>query len=572
MVSRLLFSATFAALTFASAAESTGQAIAAQQPVQSFSPPFFDPQAFAFARLDLTKIDPDAVEQSLRSELAELKLRDFAAGLADRHIRHLAARLRRLKELKVEHVYVILTLYGLRAQLDLLWRDSAEFLYAVVPVTAAADPAEVMRVFAQDPPGTGTLRTSQNARGNVVVSRQSYPPESTWPALHFHSAAHVNDATHGNIVIAGPPQIVDYVIKSQGADRTSAQTALAYAGDGPAQLVVAPSGIFAQIALEVLGPVPAGPGMSLGHSLAGFQWAAFGLESENGKLRARLTIQSRDNAAAQGLKGLIDRGLTALADNDDTAQLLGPLARLVELKVEDSQIIWQIDAEHTPADKLRTALRPAVREMEIRLGTKQSIDNLRAIGLAFHNTHDVYKAYPTPANYDQDGKPLLSWRVHVLPYVEEGNLYRQFRRNETWDSEHNKKLIEQMPSVYRRPFADSKSVKTPYLMPLGEKTVFQRGKKTTMAEIRDGTSKTISIVEVDPEHEVIWTKPDDWEVDWQNPTKGLAGGPRKTFAAVLHDNSVRLLPATIPADQLRALLTGNGGELVDRQWFPELNR
>jgi hypothetical protein len=127
-----------------------------------------------------------------------------------------------------------------------------------------------------------------------------------------------------------------------------------------------------------------------------------------------------------------------------------------------------------------------------------------------------------------------------------------------------------MPAVYRRPFADPKTTKTPYQFPIGEKTVFQSGKKSTFADVRDGTVKTIGVVEVDPEHEVIWTKPDDWEVDWNDPAQGLAGGPGTTFVACFLDNAVREIRESIDKDMLRALLTGSGGEpLPDAATFGE---
>jgi hypothetical protein len=260
------------------------------------------------------------------------------------------------------------------------------------------------------------------------------------------------------------------------------------------------------------------------------------------------------------MQRLIDLGIeTAVKHSTEDSQLTA-IAELIDWQVVGDQLHWRIDQDHTPPATLAAALRPLLTAQQVRLGLDQSIDNMKHIALSFHNLHDIYKALPTPANYDQDGKPLLSWRVHVLPYVEEGKLYREFRRDEPWDGPHNKKLIARMPAVYRRPLAAANTTSTPYLLPIGEKTVFQPGKKTTLGDIRDGTAKTIGVVEVDPEHEVIWTKPDDWEVDWKDPTKGLTGGPGNSFVAGFMDGSVRAIAETINKDYLRALLTSNGGE------------
>jgi hypothetical protein len=81
---------------------------------------------------------------------------------------------------------------------------------------------------------------------------------------------------------------------------------------------------------------------------------------------------------------------------------------------------------------------------------KQTRDNLKQIALAMHNYVDQQGTFPPSAIYAADGAtPLLSWRVALLPYLGEGQLYRQFKFDEPWDSEHNKKLLAQMPAVYR---------------------------------------------------------------------------------------------------------------------------
>ena len=76
-----------------------------------------------------------------------------------------------------------------------------------------------------------------------------------------------------------------------------------------------------------------------------------------------------------------------------------------------------------------------------------STNNLKQIALAFHSYHDATNGLPGNIT-DKDGKPLLSWRVAILPYVEESELYRQFKLEEPWDSANNKKLIEKMPGLY----------------------------------------------------------------------------------------------------------------------------
>ena len=88
----------------------------------------------------------------------------------------------------------------------------------------------------------------------------------------------------------------------------------------------------------------------------------------------------------------------------------------------------------------------------------RSSNNLKQIGVALHNYHGVYKTLPPPAK-TADGKPLLSWRVLILPFLEDDdNLYAQFKLDEPWDSPHNIKLLTKMPEVYAHP-ADPEAAK-----------------------------------------------------------------------------------------------------------------
>lgn len=536
----------------------------AQDAQKQLALPLLDPQSIAFARLDLTKIEPDALERSLRAYVADLKPQQFAADLAERNIRNLATRLRRLKELKVERVDWVLTLYGVGAQYGILLKAPEDHMYVLAVVPNGADPLAIARVFAEDPPGSPVTRVDKDTAGNPRVGRAAGRPESTWLALHFHSAVHLKDH---DLVIAGSPDILEYVKAQQAAERGSLASALIAAGDGPLQIAVAPPAVFGRAMQETLGSVKLGD-LSVGNALAeGLQWAAFGLVQHDSQLAARLVIQSRSAEGAEQMQKLIGLGIAAAAEENrkpdtQSGKPDSPSAefgKLINLQVEGDQLQWQIDRQHTPPEKVTAALRPLLLGQQIRLGLQRSIDNIRALGLALHNFHAVYKAFPTPATYDKDGKPLLSWRVHILPYVEEGQLYREFRRDEPWDSQHNKKLIERMPAVYRRPFSDPKTTKTPYQFPIGEKTAFRLGEKTELRDIRDGTSKTIGIVEVDPEHEVIWTKPDDWEVVSKDPTKGLAGGPGNSFVACFLDIAVYSIPKSIDKEVLRRFLMAEDG-------------
>ena len=196
----------------------------------------------------------------------------------------------------------------------------------------------------------------------------------------------------------------------------------------------------------------------------------------------------------------------------------------------------------------------------------RSTNDLKQIGIAHHAFHDTTGNLPTDIT-DKNGKPLLSWRVAVLPYIEQQQLYQQFKLDEPWDSDHNKKLVEKIPPLYSGRLTSPRAEgKTSYLRPTGKGTLFPSDKKMRLAAILDGTSNTIMTVEASEEAAVVWTKPDDLPVDPKNPLKGLTRKEAKEFLAGMADGSARAIRADVapsmlvrafdPADGLVAELDG----------------
>ena len=142
----------------------------------------------------------------------------------------------------------------------------------------------------------------------------------------------------------------------------------------------------------------------------------------------------------------------------------------------------------------------------------RSKEKLNAIGAALNDYAVAKGAYPAPAIYGPDGKPLLSWRVHLLPQLGQQPLYDQFHLDEPWDSEHNKTLIKRMPDVYRNP-GHLFDGKTQYVLPTGVGTVFEGKEGPKPDVITDGKSKTILLVELFDGRGVEWTKPEELVFD-----------------------------------------------------------
>jgi hypothetical protein len=181
-----------------------------------------------------------------------------------------------------------------------------------------------------------------------------------------------------------------------------------------------------------------------------------------------------------------------------------------------------------------------------------------------HNYHDAKGSFPAYASFDKEGKPLLSWRVHLLPYLVDDQLYKEFHLDEPWDSEHNKKLISRMPKVFA-PLGNPKLAaagKTTCLVPHGPDTMFPDKKGLKVFEVTDGTSNTILLLDVQDDHAVVWTKPEDLNFDPKEPFKGLGAKYGTGFLAVLADGSIRILSAKMKPETLKALITPSGGEVI----------
>ncbi len=206
-------------------------------------------------------------------------------------------------------------------------------------------------------------------------------------------------------------------------------------------------------------------------------------------------------------------------------------------------------------------LLPAVQLAREAARRMDSMNNIRMQMLAMHNFHDAEGRLPGQAITDPAGKPLLSWRVAILPYLDEGQLYREFHLDEPWDSEHNLKLLDRMPQAYRNAAVDLGN-QTVYLAVTGKGTGFEAGKRIRLSDILDGTSNTIGIVEASPANAVPWTKPEDWNYQPGQEKAGLGGIRPNGFLAALLDGSSRLISNSVDSETLRRLFLIGDGEVI----------
>lgn len=232
----------------------------------------------------------------------------------------------------------------------------------------------------------------------------------------------------------------------------------------------------------------------------------------------------------------------------------------VKIKRHGSTLVVESRVNAKDTATSAALLVPAIQAARDAARRQQSLKNLKQIGIAMHNYHEVHRHFPAAAVLGPDGKTTHSWRVALLPYLGQLKLYSEYRLNEPWDSEHNKKLLARMPDVFRHPGAKEDKTHTSYFVLTGKETVFPPDKSTGFRDITDGTSNTILAVEaVRP---VPWTKPLDVPYSASQPLPKIGGHQRGVFSALLGDGSVRTLPTSIDEKMLRAMITRAGSELI----------
>src|SRR5262249_35717405 len=171
-------------------------------------------------------------------------------------------------------------------------------------------------------------------------------------------------------------------------------------------------------------------------------------------------------------------------------------------------------------------LLPAVPKVRSAPARMQGANNLKQVALALHTYHDSYGRFPPPHTTTPDGKPGVSWRVLILPFIEQDNLYKMFRLDEPWDSPNNAQWSNTVVMTYCHP-ADGPTQFTRLRIFVGGGAPFEHGKKTVLMgargpdelDFRDGTSNTFMVVEA--ADLVPWAKPDELPYDPKGPLPKL---------------------------------------------------
>jgi len=186
---------------------------------------------------------------------------------------------------------------------------------------------------------------------------------------------------------------------------------------------------------------------------------------------------------------------------------------------------------------------------------------VRKIGQAMNGYHEEHGRFPPAASYSKDGKPLLSWRVHLLPYLDGGEeLYEKLELDQPWDSEHNKKLLDQMPAVYAFD-RQAGGTHTRLLAVVGENTAMRAKKSVKREAITDATDETVVAVEVGAAHAVPWTQPAELSAAEEDLAKLKTADDESHFLVLTAaGNTEQIKKSKITADALQAFFTIAGGE------------
>jgi len=356
-------------------------------------------------------------------------------------------------------------------------------------------------------------------------------------------------------VVIGTPAAITAKESLKPTTRQQLAAALQSKTRGAIQVYLIPSGDIRKVLSEMMPLLPKELGGGSSSVITqGLQWAAIGVDLPP-SLSGTLRVQTSNGAQAQELVVLWKKMLEVIKAEASRPGREHPVGKKIqeflsalEIKVEGGTI--EIAAT---AEKLEPLTELLAKSMAANTGDVLNASNMRQMLIAMHNFHIDFNRLPNQAICDKDGKPLLSWRVAVLPYLGQDHLYKEFKQDEPWDSDHNKKLIEKMPKIFTHPVAKNvpanHTLYQVFYSKKGDKpaAAIMENTKITLGQltVQDGTSNTFVLTDA-ATTAVPWTKPADLYYDGKVENLPKLASPRGDgwAHAAFGDASVRRFKVT----------------------------
>ena len=279
--------------------------------------------------------------------------------------------------------------------------------------------------------------------------------------------------------------------------------------------------------------------------------------------RIQMVIQTEDRELANDLHKSILKAIQSIPDlvqaqveevgKDPVFKALAAMVKSVSI-MDDKVTIVITDFD--PYFEIAARIN---EQNQAKAAAAQSMGKVKNIATALLAYHKDKGRFPPAATLSKEGKPLLSWRVQILPYLGHNLLYKQFKQNEPWDSEQNKKLIRRIPPSFRETQDDLNKGTSPFQAPVGLATIFPPGGTgTNSIQIINELSNTIMIVKVPEDKSAIWTKPEDWEIDVNLSAKDLLKGFTNAIVFACADGEVKTMPLKDAEVKIKSMLAIEG--------------
>ena len=263
------------------------------------------------------------------------------------------------------------------------------------------------------------------------------------------------------------------------------------------------------------------------------------------------------NDTLESTREQLSQRLTNSAPNQEFVKLQLDAANAIKVDHQSTQVFAQ--------GKLRVDFKSLLAPMKQMYEAQQrtaAANNMRQNALAVHNFESAFQHLPTSVFTHESGKKY-SWRIAILPFIGRQDIYDQYDFTQEWDSPHNLEVTSKMPDFFRSDLDDRDSTNTSFFMLTGEGGMFGADKPLQFRDIKDGTSNTILLIQA--QREIHWAKPEDIEIDPEKPLPDFGGFHQGGYNVAMADGSVRFMSEKVVEDHLRAMLTRDGGEVIERE-------